>query len=276
MTEYDAARTQTITSPSNPRVKWLMGMRKRRNRDAAGVCLVEGYAELRLALEAGISPLTVHWCPDLVGETARRELLDDLASAGAETVSLSRAAFEKASVRESPDGWLAVVPSPGQPLESLQLSDQALVLVCEAVEKPGNLGALLRTADAAGLDALVAASPITDWGNPNVVRASKGTLFAVCVASASSQDVATWLLRRQLQVVAADPDGDTLVTDLDLTVPTSIVVGAEHEGLTRTWRRPLAVRARLPMRGRVNSLNVSTAAAIVVYEAIRQRQAASR
>lgn len=272
MSEYDVWRAKTITSPSNPSVKWLTGLRKRHNRDSAGVCLVEGYAELRLAVESGVSPLTLFYSPDLIGPGAARQL-HDLVDAGTEVVALARGAFAKASVRESPDGWLGVVPSPARPLESLQLSDRPLVLVCEAVEKPGNLGALLRTAEAAGVDAVIAASPVTDWGNPNVVRASKGALFAVPTAGGSSDRVANWLIGHRLQVVAADPDGEALVTDLDLTMPTAIVVGAEHDGLTEAWRGPHAKLARVPMHGRINSLNVSTAAAVVMYEAVRQRDA---
>jgi RNA methyltransferase, TrmH family len=274
MSEYDVPGTLTISSPSNPRVKWLVGLRKRRNRDAAGVCLVEGYAELRLAMDAGVSPLTLYHCPDLVGDGVQRRLLQDI-GVGTEIIALAPAAFAKASVRESPDGWLAVVPSPVQTLESLQLSDRPLVLVCESVEKPGNLGALLRTAEAVGLDAVIAASPVTDWGNPNVVRASKGALFAVPVADGSADDVAAWLTGHRLHVVAADPAANALVTDIDLTLPTAIVVGAEHEGLSHVWRGPRSTLARLPMRGRINSLNVSAAAAVVAYEAIRQRGMAS-
>lgn len=276
MSEYDVPSGRPITSPANPRVKWLVSLRKRRNRDLEAVCLVEGYAELRLAVDCGVVPKALFYCPELLADEARLQLAHDVAAAGAEVVALARPAFDKASQRESPDGWLAVVPLPARTLDSLQLSRRPLVLVCESVEKPGNLGALLRTAEAAGVDAVIAASPTTDWGNPNVVRASKGTLFALPIASGSSDDVAAWLDGHHLQVVAADPDGEALVTGLDLTLPTAIVVGAEHDGLSEVWRRPDVTLATLPMRGRINSLNVSTAAAAVIYEAIRQRNSAAR
>jgi len=275
MSQSDTPPGRTVASPSNPRVKWLVSLRKRRTREVEGAWLVEGYAELRLALAAGARPRSIFYCPALVRASAQLALLREDAVRDTEMVALSRPAFERAALRESPDGWLAVLPAPALDLDALQLSARPLVLVCESVEKPGNLGALLRTAEAAGVDAVIAASPVTDWGNPNVVRASKGALFAVPIASASSVQVAAWLTARGLDVVAADPDAGTLVTDLDLTRPTAIVVGAEHDGLTKVWSAgPGIVSARLPMAGRINSLNVSTAAAVVIYEAIRQRQQA--
>ena len=145
------------------------------------------------------------------------------------------------------------------------------MLVCEGVEKPGNLGAILRTADAAGVAAVIAADPVTDWGNPNVVRASKGTVFSVPVASAPSAEVLAWIAARSLTLVAAAPDGDLALTGADLSGPTAIVVGSEARGLPPAWLERADVRVRIPMFGRADSLNVSISAAIIVYEAVRQR-----
>ena len=184
---------------------------------------------------------------------------------------MGRTAYEKVSYRDSPDGILALVPDPAVALDALDLPDRPLVLVVEGIEKPGNLGAMLRTAEAAGVDAVVAASPVTDWANPNVVRASKGTLFAVPVAHAPAVEVVAWLRERGLQVVVATPDAERLVTEVDLTGPTALVVGTEHHGVTEAVKGAADVLVRLPMAGRVNSLNVATAAAISVYEAVRQR-----
>jgi TrmH family RNA methyltransferase len=186
-------------------------------------------------------------------------------------VALGRAAFDKVSYREHPDGVLAVVPDPSRALADIELGERPLVLVCEAVEKPGNLGAMLRTAEAAGVAAVIAAAPVTDWGNPNVVRASKGTLFAVPVAAAGVDDVLAWLRGNGVAVVVATPDAPDLVTDCDLTGACAIVVGAEHEGVSATLGAGADHAVRLPMVGRVNSLNVATAAAVTVYEAVRQR-----
>ncbi len=261
---------RSISSPSNARVKHLVSLRKPRDRMAAGVVLVDGHAELRLAVAAGSQPLSVYVCAQLIRDKSQLELLEQLGEV--EVVELSRAAFDKASLRESPDGWLAVVPTPERPLDRIQLSRRPLVLVCESVEKPGNLGAMVRTAEAAGVDCVVAASPATDWGNPNVVRASKGTVFAVPVASAPSGDVARWLHSHRFHAVVADPAANVLVTDADLTQrPLAVVVGSEHAGIHTSWAAEGASSVRLPLLGRVNSLNVSVAAGVVLYEALRQR-----
>ena len=276
-----------VTSPANARVKSLQALRKRRVRESEGVTVVEGRDELQLALEAGVRPRLLIICPELARPAPADDerIVDRARSSGAEVVTMSRAAFSKASYRESPDGWLAIVPDPARELSALdsvvaevsQSGRAPLLLVCEAVEKPGNLGAMLRTAEAAGVDAVVAASPVADWGNPNVVRASKGTVFAVPIAAATAEDVIRWLRRHRIHIVVATPETEQLVTDVDLTRATAVVVGAEHEGVSRVWFEPDivgpdTVAAKLPMRGYVNSLNVATSAAIVLYEALRQRR----
>lgn len=264
-------RPPEITSTANSRVRWLAGLQRRRQRTAEGVTVVEGHDELALAVASGVTVRSLYWCPALVTGTPRAPLVQTLQQQGVEVVALGRGAFDKVSYRQNPDGVLAVVPDPATPLAELKLGSNPLVLVCEGVEKPGNLGAMLRTAEAAGVDAVVAASPVADWGNPNVVRASKGTLFAVQVAAASLDEVLAWLQRHDLQTVVATPEADRTVADVDLTGPTAVVVGAEHEGVSSTLKRAADVAVRLPMVGRVNSLNVATAAALTLYEALRQR-----
>lgn len=259
-----------ITSPSNPRIKQLVGLRRRRAREASGSTLVEGTEELALALEAGVRPQVVLHCPELM-HAAGPPVVERARSAGAEVVQLSRAAFEKAAYREGPDGVLALVPAPGTGLDDVELGADPLVLVCEGVEKPGNLGAMLRTADAAGVDLVVAADPVTDWGNPNVVRASKGTVFSVPVATATAEQTWPWLRRHGVRVVATTPDTDTLHTAADLAGGLAVAVGTEKHGLSEAALAAADTRVRIPMSGRVNSLNVATSAAIVVYEALRQR-----
>ena len=259
-----------ITSPANPRVKQLVALRRRRARDESGVTLVEGRAEIELALAAGVRPRSLYYCPALTGPLGS-DLGDRARDLGTDVVRLSRLVFEKASYREGPDGWLAVVPAVDTSLTRLDPGPRPLVLACAGLEKPGNLGAILRTADAAGVGAVIAADPVTDWGNPNVVRASKGTLFSVPVASAPSAEVLAWIAARGLQIVAATPDATRLVTDADLTPPTVIAVGAEQAGLPADWLERAAVSVRIPMFGRADSLNVATSAAIITYEAVRQR-----
>jgi len=262
-----------ITSPANPRIKQLVAMRRRRARDQAAVTIVEGMAEIRLALSSGVRPRELYYCMELSGPGGR-DLAADAAAAGAELIRLTRAVFEKISYREGPDGWLAVVPAIETSLSHLDLGPAPLVVVCAGLEKPGNLGAILRTADAAGVAAVIAADPVTDWGNPNVVRASKGTVFSVPVASATTTDVLAWIDGHGLQVVAATPDARQLVSEIGLTGPVVIAVGAEQTGLPGEWLARADAKVRIPMFGVADSLNVSTSAAIIVYEAVRQRMQA--
>lgn len=267
-----------ITSPANPRVKWLQSLRKRSRRDAEGVTVVEGYAECSVALHSGAAPSLLAYCPDLVGPRPTDgdggpTLVDQARARGADVVTLGPAAFARASYRESPDGWLLVVATPARTLADLSVSTTPLLLVAEAVEKPGNLGAMLRTADAAGVEALVSADPVTDWGNPNVVRASKGTVFTVPVAAASTDETLRWLRDKGVRVVVARPDAPGSLYDADLTGPLAVVVGAEHAGLTSTWSAAADQAVSIPMHGSIDSLNVATSAAVILYEALRQRRA---
>ncbi len=262
-----------ISSGQNPRVKAVVRLRERRHRQAEGVLIVEGADELTLALEAGVRPTQVFVCRELSqarpgGAPRQPPLPGDV-----EVIEVTAPVFAKLAYRENPDGWLAVVPAPWSGLEALaaRLSPNPLLLVCEAVEKPGNLGAMLRTADAAGVDALLVCDPGTDPGNPNVVRASRGTLFTVPVALASGAEALAWLRARGIMTVAATPQAERLYTQVDLRGPAAIVVGAEDQGLSEPWLRRADQQARIPMAGRVNSLNVSAAAALLLYEAVRQR-----
>ena len=258
-----------LTSTRNPRVKQLVALRRRRARDELGVTLIDGYDELLLALDAGVRPETVYHCASY--DAGPAELVERLDAMPVERVPVSREVFAKISYRENPDGWLAVVPAPSTRLDDLTLPARPLLLVCEAVEKPGNLGAMLRTADAAGVAAVIGAGPVTDWGNPNLVRASKGTVFSVPVASAPTASVLDWLADRQIALVATSPDATATLDAIDLTGPTAIAVGAESVGLSPEMIGAAAHSVRIPMFGRVNSLNVSTAAAVGLYEAVRQR-----
>ncbi|NNM47377.1 TrmH family RNA methyltransferase [Knoellia koreensis] len=261
-----------ISSPGNPRLKSIAALRRRRHREETGRTLVEGYEELQLALDAGVTPEALYWCPELMLDPATQaRVVDQVRASGVETVQLTRAAFEKAAYREGPDGFLAVVPAVTRHARDLTVGQAALTVLTQGVEKPGNLGAMLRTADAAGADAVIAADPVTDWGNPNLVRASKGTVFSVPVASDTTADALAWLDEQGIALVATTPDTDLLHTDVDYTGPVAIAVGAEKYGLTDEVLHHAAYQVRIPMVGKANSLNVATSAAIVIYEAVRQR-----
>ena len=262
-----------ITSPQNSRIKQLVRLRAKRQRAREGLMLVEGRAEFLLALEGGAHPRSLFVCPELSGERASAELLAQVAQSGAECFTVTSAVFEKIAYRENPDGCLAVFPWAQRTLTNLHLSDSPLLLVAESIEKPGNLGAILRSADAVGADALMVCDPTTDVTNPNVVRASKGTLFTVPVVEASSADALQWLREQHIIIIAATPQAEPTYTEADLRGPVAIVVGAEDAGLSETWLKQADLVVRIPMRGRVNSLNVATATTLLLYEAVRQRDA---
>jgi len=265
-----------ITSPANARLKSLVALRRRRVREEAGVTLIDGYDELSLALDAGIVPRTLYHCPELMLDPgAQQDVIRQVQALGSDTQQLGRAAFEKVAYREGPDGFLAVVDSVVRSCADLRVGPTPLALVCQGVEKPGNLGAMLRTADAAGVEAVVAVDPVTDWGNPNLVRASKGTVFSVPVASSGTAEALQWLSENGIALVATTPDTDLDYTDVDYTGPVAIAVGAEKSGLTDEVLAAAAYRIRIPMEGRANSLNVATSAAVVIYEAVRQRRLAA-
>lgn len=234
------------------------------------VTLVEGYEELELALSAGVRPRSLYYSADLAHQ-APDAMIERLAASGTEIIQVSQDVFGKVAYRESPDGWLAVVPAVRADLSHIDLGANPLMVICQGIEKPGNLGAILRTADAAGVAAVIATDPVTDWGNPNVIRASKGTVFSVPVASGDSAEVLAWLAEHEIRIVATTPGADLLLTEADLAGPTAITVGSEKYGLSAQWLANAADKVRIPMFGRADSLNVATSAAIVCYEAVRQR-----
>ena len=262
-----------ITSLQNPQVKYIVKLREdKRQRQRDGLMLVEGFDEISLAISAGHQPRTLLTAPEI---DARQ--MDGVSS---EIITVNRAVFEKMSYRENPDGWLGVFPIPKTTLDDLKLSQNPLVIVAESVEKPGNLGAILRTADAAHVDAVVVCDPRVDLWNPNVVRASRGAVFAVPAVEAESSNALAWLRRRpelveglrQMRVLAATPSAEALYTSVDLSQPVAIAVGTEDEGLTEFWMSNADLKVRIPMMGKVNSLNVSIATALITYEAVRQRK----
>ncbi len=262
-----------LTSLQNPRVKAVVALRDRRERDRSGVMRVEGFEELSLALASGARLRALFYCPQLFATPDQIDLVERIAAMGVDVYEATVEVFGKMAYREGPDGWLAVCDTLATRLDDISLSTVPFLIVAEAVEKPGNLGAMLRTADAVGVDAVLAAAPITDWGNPNIVRASKGAVFSVPVAAASTMETLDWLRERGIAIVAATPAATALYTDVDLRGPIAIAVGAEKHGLSDSFLAAADIQVRIPMWGRVNSLNVSIATALLAYEALRQRKA---
>ncbi len=260
-----------ITSVHNPQVKRLLKLRDRRGRETEGQMLIEGGEEVALALEAGVALNATWLCPTLPRFAKQADLRGRLEAAGVPITEVNDTVFERLAYQENPDGWLAVAPLMRPELDSLQLPPAALILVCEAIEKPGNLGAMLRTADAAGAHALIVCDANTDVNNPNVIRASRGALFSVPLAVATSSEALTWLKKRGIQIVAATPAATRDYTGVDLRGAVAIAVGAEDTGLSAGFLDQADLAVRIPMTGRVNSLNVSASAALLLYEAVRQR-----
>jgi RNA methyltransferase, TrmH family len=260
-----------LTSLANPRVKAAAALRERRERERTGLTLVDGARELRRALEAGAEVVEAFVCEPLLAGPDARAALDLLRSRGIATHAASEAVFAKLAFGERAEGLVGVVRIPSLGLSDLSLPEDPLVAVIESVEKPGNVGAVLRSADGAGADAVVAASPRTDVFNPNAIRASAGTVFTVGIAAAPTAEVIVWLRERGLRIVAARVEAERLYTAADLTGPLAIVLGAEAEGLTDAWTADDIEAVRLPMLGAADSLNVSVSAAVLLYEARRQR-----
>lgn len=261
-----------ITSLQNPRVKTVVGLRQRSDRDARGEMIVEGYRELKRALDNRHWPTTVFYSPPhFIGEN-EPALIDRARQAGAEILECAPAVFEKMSYRDRPEGLLAVAPQVRHRLEELTVPDTPLLVVAEAIEKPGNLGTILRTADAAGVHAVIVCDRCTDINNPNVVRSSIGTLFSLPVVEASSADTLAWLRARRIRILAATPHTEFEYYDVDLREGTAVVVGTEQHGLSDQWMTQADLKVRIPMLGQADSLNVAAATTILLYEAVRQRR----
>ena len=259
-----------ITSLQNPRVKSLVRLRNHRERQRTGAFLVEGYREMQRALAWKAQILSVFCCPPLYLGGNEEKLLAEIGQV-APVVEMSEPAFRKVSYRDRPEGLLAVLRQPPLPLSGLQVGSDSLVLVVESVEKPGNLGAMIRTAEAAGADAVVVADPTTDVFNPNVVRASLGSLFTVPLAVADGRAALEWLKEKGLLVIATSPAAAEPSWRADLVGGAAVVIGSEQYGLSDLWLEGADVKVQIPMSGTVDSLNAGAAAAVVLFEARRQR-----
>ena len=264
-----------LTSLANPKIKHVVKLRSCSTREESGEMIVEGFRECRRALDSGYRPYAIFHCPDLYlkGEN-EPQLVADAERAGADVFLCSKMAFEKMAYKERPDGLLMTGPHVAKRLADLDLPPNALVIVTESIEKPGNLGTILRSADAGNVAAVIVCDRTTDIHNPNVVRASTGTMFTVPIVEATSGEALAWLKAKGFRILAATPHAEKLHFEVDLTGNVAIALGAEQYGLTQKWMDGAELRVRIPMLGIADSLNVSAAATILVYEAVRQRIAA--
>lgn len=261
-----------IASLQNERIKDAAKLRERRERRQQRRILIDGAREIRRAIEAGVELVEVFVCESLCRTSECRQLLNRLESLPVRQSRVTPAVFEKIAYGDRAEGVVAVAKTPERTLNDLKLPDNPLVAVLEGVEKPGNIGAVLRSADAAGLSALIVADGRTDLFNPNTIRASLGAVFSMPVCAAPAAEVLDWLVDHKVAIFAARVDAEEVYTSVDLARPAAIVLGSEAAGLSETWNAGGVTPIRLPMQGQVDSLNVSAAAAVLFYEARRQRE----
>ncbi len=255
--------TEYITSSANPKFKRLIALlQKSSERRESALFTVEGVREIFHCIEAGYKPDCIFFCPDIVSEETLPQCRHFALSAGL---------YAKAAYREGTEGAIGVFQAIEHPLSSLHLKDNPLIAVLESVEKPGNLGAVLRTCDAAGADALVICDPRTDLYNPNLIRASIGAVFTVPTAVCTTAQAITFLKSKGIRILTAQLQDSSLYYDCPMTKGTAIVMGTEATGLSDKWRQAADAHIRIPMLGKLDSLNVSVSAAILLYEAVRQR-----
>ena len=257
----------TITSTQNPKVKNLLALEKPRERRKQCLFVVEGKKEIGLALKAGYKIGNLFFCDDIIS----RKELESLGADDKLLIPVSKEVFDKIAVRENSGGVLAVAEQKTHRLSEIKLKANPLVLILESVEKPGNLGAILRTADAAGVDAVIICDPQTDFYNPNVIRSSIGCLFTVQTASASSEETLKWLKENNIKIYCTYLKASQQYDLIDYKIPCAIVMGTEATGLSEVWVNASTANIIIPMQGEIDSMNVSTATAVVVFEAKRQR-----
>lgn len=257
---------ETITSIHNPKVKSLLSLEKPRERRKQCLFIIEGTKEIGLAINAGYKIGNIFYCEAIISKEELGKLADDKL-----VIPVSKEVFDKIAIRENSGGVIAVAEMKTHRLEDLKLSTSPLVLVLESVEKPGNLGAILRTADAAGVDAVVSCDPQTDFYNPNVIRSSIGCVFTKSIASASSADTIAWLKKNRIKIFCAYLNSSKPYHQTDFRQPSAIVMGTESTGLTEAWVQAADANIIIPMFGKIDSMNVSTSAAVLVFEAVRQR-----
>lgn len=269
-------KTETITSAQNQKIRTLLTLyEKSRARREAGLFVVEGRRELEHCLDAGFVPRTLFVCREIIPDTDLERIVrkaDRMHDReGLQIIEIPAALYEKTAYRGGTEGIIAEMEYRERHLDDLKTGENPLIAVLESVEKPGNLGAVLRSADAAGADAVIICDPLTDLYNPNLIRASIGAVFTTNVITATSEETVQWLRRNGIRILTAQLQDSQWYYDTDMLAGTAIVMGTESTGLTSVWREAADAHIRIPMLGRLDSLNVSVSAAILLYEAVRQR-----
>lgn len=269
--QYHFMEYESVSSLQNPRVKNLVRLRDGHHRRRQGLFLIEGKRELDRALNAEVELAEIFFAPEFFRAEEDQKVVERAVEAGAEACRLSKEAFAKCSYRQGPDGLLAIAPQWKRDLTNINFKTSPFLLVVEKVEKPGNLGTLMRTADAAGVDAVIVTDPITDIFNPNVIRASQGAVFNLTTVVSDNDTTLNWLKNNEITIVSTTPAATDDYWQADLAGAVAMVLGSEKDGLSDSWLDAATVKMKIPMAGRSDSLNVSAAAAIVLFEVVRQR-----
>lgn len=263
-------RTEIITSAQNPKIKALLELQeKSKARRREGLFVVEGTRELIHCISSGYQVHSLFVCMDILSEDVLNEIGETACINSC--FCIPKHIYEKVAYRGSTEGVIAELRCKSHSLDDLHLKENPLVVVLESVEKPGNLGAILRSADASGVDAVIVCDPLTDMYNPNLIRSSIGGIFTVPTAAASSEDTIKWLKDKNIKIYTAQLQDSKWYYDTDMKDGTAIVMGTEATGLTDAWRTAADAHIKIPMLGKLDSLNVSVSAAILMYEAVRQR-----
>lgn len=258
-----------ITSVQNPKVKSLLLLQQKSSeRRKTGLFVVEGLRELGHCIGSGYEVDSIFYCPEILGENGMRELD---AMAGGTLIEVNDKVYDKLAYRGGTEGVVGVLRQRKLTLGDLEKKPKPLYVVLESVEKPGNLGAVLRSADASGVDAVIVCNPLTDLYNPNLIRSSIGAIFTVPCVACSSEECIAFLKANDIKILTAQLQDSHLYYDTDMRSGTAIIMGTEATGLTNIWREAADAHIRIPMLGRLDSLNVSVSAAILMYEAVRQR-----
>lgn len=259
---------EKITSIQNQRIKNIVKLQQKSSeRKSQNLIVIEGLREIGLAIKSGIEIKSIFFCPEIISYDRIREITDNESS----VFEISRDVYHKIAYRESTEGILVLAEPKYLTLNSLNLRKNPLLIVLESVEKPGNLGAILRTADAANADAVIICDPLTDIYNPNVIRSSVGCVFTKQVVATSSDEALEWLKKKKIRSYAAALTAKKFYHETDFTLPSAIIMGTEADGLTKKWLNGADDQIKIPMNGEIDSLNVSTSTAILVFEAMRQR-----
>lgn len=258
---------EIITSLQNQTIKDLIKLEKARERKKQDLIIIEGRHEISLALEAGIKITKLFLCISFNSDVNFKvEVSPDIIE------QVSDEVFLKISHRESPDGYIAIAKRPNIELNNVKLNKNPLIVILESLEKPGNIGAIIRTCDATGVDAIIVNEPKSDIFSPNVIRASLGSIFAKQIVVAGRGETKKWLKANKISTFATTPHTQTDYLDVDYSKPSAIIIGTEHEGISEDWINDVDHKIRIEMKGNIDSLNASVSAAVVLFEAVRQRR----